>query len=218
MNIIILGDRFQKRMKSKGCVGLYKNNNTYLIIKQYKTLKKIFPDANIIYVYGFEHKKFLSSINQYDELLNNIQFVFNPNYELYNYGSSLQLVKEYLLEDTIILLGDLVLDYKIISRLKNDNKYSKVVITNKKNKLGCIVQNSKVENIFYDLDNFIEEIYYITKKDISSLKEILSSESVAIKNMFIFELLNKMIDSNVAIKALICSYQTINKNKTKNVI
>lgn len=218
MNIIILGDKFQKRMKSKGCVGLYKINNTYLIVKQYKAIKKIFPDAHIIYVYGFEHKKLLSIINQYEELLHNIEFVFNPDHELYNYGSGLQLVSNRLSDNTIILLGDLLLDHKIMSKLKHDISSSKVVVTNKKNKLGCIIQNSKVENIFYDLDNCIEEIYYIAKKDVGSLKNILSSECAAIKNMFIFEILNKMIDKKITIKPLICSSSIITKTKTKNVI
>ena len=39
MNIIVLGDKFQKRMKSKGCVGLIKINNKSIIQLQHKTIK-----------------------------------------------------------------------------------------------------------------------------------------------------------------------------------
>ena len=64
MNIIILGDKYQKRMKSRGCVGLIKYNNKNIISHQYKTLHSIFPNANIIYVYGFDNKRFISYINK----------------------------------------------------------------------------------------------------------------------------------------------------------
>jgi hypothetical protein len=43
MNIIILGDKFQKRMKSKGCTALLDYNKKPLFYYQYNIIRSIFP-------------------------------------------------------------------------------------------------------------------------------------------------------------------------------
>jgi choline kinase len=213
MNIIILGDKFQKRMKSKGCVGLFKSGNDYLIIKQYKMLKKIFPKAKIIYVYGFEHKKLLIALDEYPEIKQDIELVYNPDYDLYNYGASLHLVREYLNDDVIIMFGDAIIDKSLFVKFDLKQKTSQIIINNQSNnKLGCVVNQLKIENIFYDLDNRIEEIYLLCKQDAMILINFLNSKSQAIKNMFIFEIINKLIDMQVNIK------HQITRTKRKNVI
>jgi len=213
MNIIILGDKFQKRMKSKGCVGLFKSGNDYLIIKQYKVLKKIFPKAKIIYVHGFEHKKLLIALDEYPEIKQDIELVYNPDYDLYNYGASLHLVREYLNDDVIIMFGDAIIDKSLFVKFDLKQKTSQIIINNQSNnKLGCVVNQLKIENIFYDLDNRIEEIYLLCKQDAMILINFLNSKSQAIKNMFIFEIINKLIDMQVNIK------HQITRTKRKNVI
>jgi len=213
MNIVILGDKFQKRMKSKGCVGLFKSGNDYLIIKQYKMLKKIFPKAKIIYVYGFEHKKLLIALDEYPEIKQDIELVYNPDYDLYNYGASLHLVREYLNDDVIIMFGDAIIDKSLFVKFDLKQKTSQIIINNQSNnKLGCVVNQLKIENIFYDLDNRIEEIYLLCKQDAMILINFLNSKSQAIKNMFIFEIINKLIDMQVNIK------HQITRTKRKNVI
>jgi len=213
MNIVILGDKFQKRMKSKGCVGLFKYGNDYLIIKQYKMLKKIFPKAKIIYVYGFEHKKLLIALDEYPEIKQDIELVYNPDYDLYNYGASLHLVREYLNDDVIIMFGDAIIDKSLFVKFDLKQKTSQIIINNQSNnKLGCVVNQLKIENIFYDLDNRIEEIYLLCKQDAMILINFLNSKSQAIKNMFIFEIINKLIDMQVNIK------HQITRTKRKNVI
>jgi choline kinase len=188
-------------MKSKGCVGLFKSGNDYLIIKQYKMLKKIFPKAKIIYVYGFEHKKLLIALDEYPEIKQDIELVYNPDYDLYNYGASLHLVREYLNDDVIIMFGDAIIDKSLFVKFDLKQKTSQIIINNQSNnKLGCVVNQLKIENIFYDLDNRIEEIYLLCKQDAMILINFLNSKSQAIKNMFIFEIINKLIDMQVNIK------------------
>lgn len=217
MNIIIFGDKFQKRMKSKGCVGLYKVKNTHLVAYQYKTIKKIFPKSNIIYVYGFDHKKFISTLKEYSELYKDITLIYNDHHEN-NYGGSINLVKQHLNDNTILMFGDYLVDDKTLLNFKNHINNSTVIVTNnKKNKLGCVVNNSNVQNIFYDLDNTIEEIYYICRNDIGILNSILDDSNIPINNMFIFEIINMMIDKKVNIKPLIQTQKYTRKIKKKNV-
>lgn len=205
MNIIILGDKFQKRMKSKGSVGLLKIDRDYLIVKQYKSIRKFFPDAKIVYIYGFDSKKFLNTLeNEYQYIINDIEFIYNNHYDQHNYGYSLELAKDYLQEDILILFGYTILSNAILDEINTTEKVSKIFITNNKdNKLGCVINNSRIENIFYDLDNKLEEIYFITKHDSSLLRKILEDKKLVCKNMFIFEFINKLIDNNVHIKPVI---------------
>jgi CTP:phosphocholine cytidylyltransferase-like protein len=217
MNIIILGDKFQKRMKSKGCMGLFKTKNMYRIVQQYQTIKKIFPIANMFYVYGFESKKLLNSLEKYQNLIRDVNFIYNDSYDKYNYGYSLSLVSNYLSDDTIICFGDTSLSNLHLLGIKD--QFSKIIISNNTGELGCVISNSKIENVFYDLENPIEEIYFIKKQDISILKEILQNKSLGINNMFIFEIINKMIDKNVMFKPIQNNKTTLNKKiKSKYVI
>jgi hypothetical protein len=217
MNIIILGDKFQKRMKSKGCVGLFKNKNTYRIVQQYQTIKKIFPIASIFYVYGFESKKLLSSLEKYENLIKDVNFIYNDNYDKYNYGYSLTLASKHISDDTIICFGETSLSNLYLLSMKDE--FSKIIISNNTNGLGCVISNSKIENIFYDLENPIEEIYFIKKQDTNILKEILKNKSLGINNMFIFEIINKMIDKNVMFKPIQNNKMNLNKKiKSKYVI
>jgi choline kinase len=217
MNIIILGDKFQKRMKSKGCMGLFKTKNIYRIVQQYQTIKKIFPKANVFYVYGFESKKLLNSLEKYQNLIRDVNFIYNENYNKYNYGYSLSLVNKYMSDDVIICFGDTMLSN--LHLLSAKDECSKVLVGSNSNGLGCVITNSKIENIFYDLENQIEEIYFIKKRDTSILKEILKNKTLGINNMFIFEIINKMIDKNVVFKPIQNNKITLNKKiKNKYVI
>jgi choline kinase len=217
MNIIILGDKFQKKMKSKGCMGLFKIKNKYRIVEQYEIIKKIFPTANIFYIYGFESKKLLNSLQKYDDLVRDVSFIYNDRHDKYNYGYTLSLASEHINDDIIICFGDTTLSNINLLRVKDE--YSKIIIGNNSNELGCVISNSKIENIFYDLENPIEEIYFIKKQDISILKQILENKSLGINNMFIFEIINQMIDKNVMFKPIQNNKINLNKKiKSKYVI
>lgn len=202
MNIIILGDKFQKRMKSKGSVGLLKTNKDYLIVKQYRVIKKYFPNSKIIYIYGFDGKRLTSVLNnEYIDIKQNIEFIYNQEYDNYNYGYSLKLAKNYFQDDILILFGYTQLSDVICKKININKNTSQVFITNNKNnKLGCVIEKNKVENIFYDLENRLEEVYFFTKKDAALIEQILKDKAITTKNMFVFEIINKLIDENIYIK------------------
>lgn len=194
MNIIILADKYQKRMKSKGCVGLIKYNNKNILFHQYKTIKHIFPNANIVYIYGFDHKRLISYVNKNIFDYPNIRFIYNSAYDQYNNVYSLNLAKEYLNDDCILLFGDHIIKPSIFENFKITTQ-SQIFINSKiKTRLGCVVSHNNISNICYDLDNYLSEIYFISKNQISALKDLISNPNNY--NYFIFEVLNKMIDSN----------------------
>ena len=194
MNIIILADKYQKRMKSRGCVGLIKYNNKNILSHQYKIFKGIFPNANIVYIYGFDHKRLVSYLNKNIFDYQNVKFIYNSDYDQYNNVYSLNLAKEYLNDDCILLFGDHIVKPSTFENFQI-TKQSQVFINLKiQTRLGCIVANNSISNICYDLDNYLSEIYFISQNQISTLKEFVSNPNYY--NSFIFEILNKMIDSN----------------------
>lgn len=191
MNIIILGDKYQKRMKSKGCSGLIKYNNQPIIAQQFKIINKYFPNSKIAYIYGFDSKRLVSYIHKH--LPQDIDLLYNSCYDKLNYGYSLYLAKDYLDDDCIIMFGD-----KLINNIfKNFNPEigSQIFVNAKqKSKLGCVIGDNRIYNVCYDLDNYLSETYFISKKDTPILKHIINNKFN--HNCFIFEIINKMIDSN----------------------
>lgn len=206
MNIIILGDKFQKRMKSKGCVGLIKINNKNIIQYQYKILKQIFPSANIIYVYGFESKRFNTFIEKNSEINSNIKVIYNQNYEQFNSAYSLSLASDFLNDSCIIIFGDTIISKKTFQKfIPNEN--SQIFLSTKyKNKLGCIISDSRVTNISYDLDNYLSDIYYLSRNDSQTIQELLNHKINY--NCFIFEIINKLIDMNHKIVPFFSEHQS----------
>lgn len=194
MNFIILADKYQKKMKSKGSLGLLKiNTRTNMIDYQYKQIKSFFPKAKIIYVYGFDHKKienFLIEKN-YKDLIE----LYNPDYEKYNFTHSLKIASDYLDKECIITFGDVAFKAEIFKNF--DKKNGSQIFINKKQKhnIGCVINDNHIMNISFDLDNYLSQIYYLGKKDAKVLQTLIIEEKL--KNYFVFEIINKLIDNNI---------------------
>lgn len=201
MNFIILGDKFQKRMKSKGCSGLIKVGKNSNIDLQYKYIKKYFPSSKIIYISGFESKKLAVYLSQNAEYYKNLILVNNTHYTDYNYTYSLSLAKTYFDNNTFILFGDTVIDNNTFKKFNTRNG-SQILLQKTKNELGCIITQDTIKNIAYDLDNYLSNIYYICKSDMLLLKSLICANDLY-RNYFIFEIINILIEKNIRFKPLI---------------
>jgi CTP:phosphocholine cytidylyltransferase-like protein len=200
MNIIILGDKFQKRMKSKGCVALIENNKKPVVHNQYHTLKHIFPQANIIYIYGFEAKKFQNYIDKNYKEYPDLKIIYNSHYDNYNSSYSLSLASDFLDSNCLIMFGDIVLNKNLFAKFNIDNNSQVFLSHNKTYKLGCTIADSGLCNIDYDLNNYLYNIYYVQNIDGKNLKNIVKNSNYY--NCFVFELMNKLIEENIIIKPL----------------
>ena len=69
-----------------------------------------------------------------------------------------------------------------------------------KSKLGCIVNGYNIENISFDLNNYLYGIYYLSTSGIAAIKSIMNN--YVTHNYFIFELINRLIDKNHTIAPL----------------
>ena len=184
-------------MKSKGCVALIENNKKTILDNQYNTLKSILPQANVIYVYGFEAKKFQHYINKY---YSDITIIYNEHYDSYNSTYSLNLANNFLTSDCIIMFGDTILNKSIFNKFDTNNGSQIFLSYNKAYKLGCTITNHSLINIDYELNNYLYNMYYIQQSDISKLQTIVKDNNN--HNCFIFEIMNKLIEDNTNIKPL----------------
>jgi choline kinase len=193
MNFIIIGDRFQKRMKSKGCVGLIKINHKTIFDIQYKYIKKYFPLSRITYISGFDHKRFIAHIDKHNNKYEDLNIVYNSKFNEYNYGYSLSLIKHYLTQDTIISFGDVIFNNTTFKKFQ-ENFGSQIFVTKDKTELGCIITDNSIKNIAYDLNNYLSNIYYLSHSDSLSMKNLFDIKDNKYRNFFIFELINILID------------------------
>ena len=206
MNFIILADKYQKGNKSKGCVGLIKVSQKINVFEhQYKLIKNNFENFKIVYVYGFDHKKMTNYIDK--KKYENLIAIHNEQYEEYNYAYALSLASEYITKDCFVFFGDAIFKKDIFKNFCKDT--SQIYVNNKqKNALGCVInKNEIVQNISFDLDNYLMDIYYLKKKDSEIMRSFVMNTDY--KNCFIFEIINKMVDSGVEFKANIKNRKNI---------
>ena len=197
MNIIIIGDKYQKGMKSKGCPALISiNKKTNILENQYKILKDSFPNSNIIYIGGFESKKIQNYLLENKNI--KLELVINTAFNDYHEINSLCTVLEHLNTDILIISGYHVFNNKAF---KNFNKLigSQIFISkDMKNDIGCIISNDTIKNIALDLPNSLTNIYYISKADIEVFKDYINN--IKFKNYFLFEIINNLIDKSTIFK------------------
>lgn len=194
MNTIIIADKFQKRMKSKGCVGLIKDKkNKPLLQKQYQIIKTIFPESKIAYIYGFDNKRMDAYINKNQKSFQDTTFIYNESYGEYNTAYSLYLAKAFLQKDCLILFGDGLLSKSVFKKFDRCIGSQIFLSSDTQSSLGSIIKDNIVQNIAYDLDNKLSEIYFLQNEASTSLKETISTKQF--NQYFLFELINKLIDN-----------------------
>lgn len=192
INVIILGDRYQKGKKSKGCPGLIDLDKKTILEHQINNITKILPNCIIHYVSGFDNEKLKSYIEK-NNLQNKINIIENNEYDNFNESYSLSIALNIIEKPTNILVLSGYYIPSINSFNNIDLSKSTLFIDNhRKTKLGCIINNNIVENIFFDLENYIQDIYLIQEKELNSIKKILSTNQF--NNAFLFELINNAID------------------------
>lgn len=193
MNVFILGDKYEKGMKSKGCQALIKYKNSRIIDCQIDYLNKHIKYNNIVYIAGFDHKALKSYANK--KQYSKFHILYNPNHNTTNYGDSLLVGVDFLNQDCMVIYGNTLLNNVNIKAINHNQ--SAVFITkkkeDKKNNLGCIINQDRITNIDFDLQNAIHhDIFYISAPDTEKIKHMLLNTHS--HNNFIFELINKLID------------------------
>lgn len=193
MNLIILGDKYRRGKKSKGCQGLISYKKSKIINYQIQFFQKFFDLNNIIYIGGHEFKSLKSYIKH--NLNDSINLIYNHKYEETNDGYSINLIRDFLNNNCLFIRGDTI-PPNSLKLLQKDRSTVFSTKSNINSELGFAHTQDKILHIDFDLPNIIhDDIYYIEKNDMKLLKILLQTQPL--DNSFLFEILNKMIDSGI---------------------
>lgn len=186
--IIIPAAGLGRRMKVYGPKSLIKINDTDTILShQINIINSCFNRCEIIVVGGFQFNKLHSDVE-------NVRFIFNPEYEETNVIYSIGLgLKRARTEKVLIIYGDLVFNLDCVNL--PFYKESAVVIsdTMKTEEVGCIFNNNVLDSIFYKLPNKWAHIAFFTGYELALLYSICLNESNSI--WYGFEAINNIIAS-----------------------
>lgn len=205
----ILSYDITKGMKSVGPKGLLKSKRAKELINcQIGSIQD--EDTDISIIVGFGADKLKKKVGQYHE--HNINIIHNDLYESTNQGYALELILEHyntknyagcIIMNDGILIGNNV---KEVLLKKTDLQISKMVYLSSENKKNIfniglsLSEQNYVQHMFFNLTNNLwTEIIYI---DTDSLSKIQSVYNKNMRNMFLFEILNKSIDIGVNYKPI----------------
>lgn len=177
-------------MKIYGPKSLIKINGKHSIIsRQLKIVRNKFEEHEIIVVCGDE----LNAVRKGISDTTNIKFVHNENATTTNVVYSIGLgLQQATTEKILIVYGDLIFEKCCLDL---SFKQSTVVVTTrgmKTEEVGCICNNTKLENIFYQLPLKWAQISYFCGKELKYLKEISLDKRYS--NWFGFEAINEIIN------------------------
>lgn len=214
-DIIILGSKSYKGIKSYGCLSNTIINNKTLIDIQISNIKKCFRTSNIFYI--GEHR--CSNIQSKYK----ITYVNNSNKE-YNNLFAISLIKEKLkYNNPLLIFFNKTFFYpSIFDGITKDLSYAWCDKNSGNDyRLGLSHNNTgQILNISYDLQPTGCGVYFLNKVDKQKLLAIIDDKE-AIKNMFLFEGINKLIDNGSEIfvkKAKRNNIVQLDSNKKINYI
>ena len=197
MITIIIADHFKKGMKSLGCVGLMPfNKRQNLFQQQYKAIRSVFPTSKIVYIYGFDGKRFTSFLKK--QSIQNLVSIYNGLYSKHNHGYSLSLainkVKQH--DDCLIVFGYEPIDKNVLKNIKKTKHSTAIIEPDKESNIGCILDHdtNKINHMFFGLENYLSNIYLLKKEELTILQNIAIDKEI--DNMFLFEIMNQVISNN----------------------
>lgn len=145
---------------------LYKlDKNTTILQRIIHLVKKYDTDAQIVIVGGF----LFDNIQKELEGISNIEYVYNPFYEVTNSIASLWFAKGYLQRDVVIINGDIVMERKLICEIvcKPTDKPVVLVDSSVRNNGDYNVQvlSDKILVMSKNLEEYFGEYAGVTKLD-----------------------------------------------------
>ena len=214
ITVIIAAAGAGRRMKSYGPKPLLNIKGKTILSRQLEHIKLKFPNANILLVCGFEADRVM------DQVHGDIITLENENYQDTNITRSVSIALRAIQSDRVLIrCGDLVfskgaldcLDFTQASilALKNENQSSEV---------GCIVgDDGYIKNMMYDLELKWAQMIYLQDRPLNIFKSLVFDRDN--KKLFLFEIINKIIDNGCKIKCITHdSIQIVDVDVSKDII
>mgnify|MGYP003112901988 FL=1 len=191
LSVIIPAAGMGRRMKSYGPKGLITLNGPSVLERQIKIVWKIYPEADITIVAGFQADLISERIRKKYP----VRIVRNTEYETTNVARSLFLGLEASLnKHALIIYGDLVFNSAALKGLVG--KQSKVVVDLEKDirdeEVGVLFNEETVTNFSYAIDQKWCQIAYLARHEMNLFEDISSRKEH--DRWFGYEILNEVIE------------------------
>lgn len=197
IHVIIPSAGIGRRMKSYGCKSLLTIKNEKLIDIQIKNVKTIFPHSEIILITGFDSDRLIHNSP------NDIIKIENEKYYENNVTRSISIGMRATKNNDhiLIIFGDLLFNQKSIEKI-NINE-SSIIISNdmEDGEVGCNINGKGLlEYMMFDLPNKWGHILYLTSKELTLFKKIISNKNNEKK--FCFEIINEVVNQGGRFKCI----------------
>ena len=188
-----------KGLKSIGPLGLTKRNSRAkpFLLEQMEYVKNVFGGTDFYIITGFENKKIESILPKKKY----ITTIYNDKYNTKNHGLATKLFLDKIKNNLKNYDGCLILEQNtLLKKIKYKHKKRSWIATVSKHigdsdNLNVLsIDNKQVKYLFYRIEgNFWCHNLYLTSRD---LERIIGLDSLFHDNMFLFEIINSVIDSN----------------------
>lgn len=191
--IIIPAAGLGRRMKVYGPKSLIMVNGKHNILStQYNIFKKRFLEKEVILIGGYQVDKIRKS-PKVQKLDKSLKIEYNDNFEKTNVVHSIGIgLKHATTDKVVVIYGDVLFNKEC---LETEFIQSTIITTSKGMKdeeVGCIQNNSQLENIFYGLPLKWAQIAFFTGKELELLKQIACNPEYS--NWYGFEAINEIIN------------------------
>lgn len=193
-NAILLVSDITKGMKSIGSKSLLNISKASTVIEyQIQYLKKFYNPIDIYICVGFEHEKIIKITNKYK----NIHYIYHDEYETDNQtGSLVHCLKNTNINNALVINNGVLL----LDKMPIDSDLTSIFITNKILKTDFDIGSSNqtdIRYLFYDLPNKWLECIFLNNESITKILEI--SKKTHYKKLFLFEMINLLIENGIKI-------------------
>lgn len=201
-NIVLLIPEITRGMKSIGSKSLL-NINMDLTILDYQILyiKKYYKNTPIKIITGLDHEKVEKKAKKY----NNIDFHYIKNYEASNQAQSvIEYIKTFKPRNFLLINNGVLLKEKL--NVQKDTKSYLYLLPKKRDgfNIGSSDENN-IKYLFYDLEYKWSECVFFDESTVN--KMLVMSKIKKFDNLFLFELINILIDENTTIESVLLDNQ-----------
>jgi len=195
IDALIIISEITKGMKSVGSKALLKVNDLSIIEHQINQVKAINRNIKINIVTGFDHDRICKLLLK---KYKNINIIYNDRYsEINQAGDLLLFLNKKPLANKILLINNGIIFKNSCITNETLNGRSKIYLLDKpKNNfiIGCN-GSEKIEYLFYDLPCAWSECLFLNSESISLLKDLTESNNM--DQMYLFEIINKLMGQNI---------------------
>jgi len=196
IDVLIIVPEITKGMKSIGSKALLTIKNPITILDyQISEIQKSLPLSRITIATGFESEKIKKTIDS----RHSVNFIYNSQYKITNQSECLALHLENKAVNKLLIISNGII-FKNIDFQITDSTQSKIFVIDKpKNNfnIGCS-DSEYTEYLFYDLPMPWSECFFLNSEAISIIKHLIKKENIS--QLYLFELINKLIDNNIKFK------------------